>query len=84
MAHRPRVVIYMEILSALIERPCGRTRLSRVANLSYDKCVEMLSELEVRGLVNRSTQDGHEVFGATPDGSQVVDDWTKLWRRLNP
>jgi predicted transcriptional regulator len=74
----------MEILAELIERPSAKTRISRVANLSYDKCVEILSELEERGLVIKSMQDGHEFYGVTPDGSQVVDDWTKLWRRLNP
>jgi predicted transcriptional regulator len=74
----------MEILAELIERPSGKTRISRVANLSYDKCVEILLELEGRGLVAKSTREGHEIYGVTPDGSQIVNDWTKLWRRLNP
>jgi predicted transcriptional regulator len=74
----------MDILAELVVRPSGRTRISRVANLSYDKCVEILTELEVRGLVTRSTQEGHDVYGVTLDGCQIVEDWAKLWRRLNP
>ncbi len=84
MRHRPRVVIYVEILSELRERPSGRTRLSRVTNLSYDKCVEILRELEAKGLVRKAAHEGHNVYGATPDGSQVVDEWSRLWARLMP
>ncbi len=82
MRHRPRVVIYVEVLSELRERPSGRTRLSRVTNLSYDKCVETLRELEARGLVAKAAREGHDVYSATPSGYQVVEDWNRLWQRL--
>ncbi len=84
MRHRPRIVIYVEILSELRERPSGRTRLSRVANLSYDKCVEILRELESKGLVSKVVQDGHDVYKTTQDGYQVAEDWNRLWQRLKP
>ena len=74
----------MEILAELRERPSGRTRLSRVVNLSYDKCVELLRELESKGLVTRSSDEGHDTYGTTPAGYQLVDDWNVLWQRLKP
>ncbi len=84
MKHRPRVVIYVEILSELRDRPSGPTRLSRAANLSYDKCAEFLHELESKGLVRKDVQDGHEVYSTTPEGYQVAEEWTKLWEKLRP
>ncbi len=84
MRHRPRVVIYVEILSELRDRPSGRTRLSRVTNLSYDKCVEILRELEARGLVTKAGQYGHDIYSTTPDGYQVVEDWNRIWEKLKP
>ena len=84
MRHRPRVVIYVEILAELRERPSGPTRISRVANLSYDKCVEILTELEARGLVRKESREGHDVYSTTPDGFQVAEDWNKLWAKLRP
>ncbi len=84
MRHRPRVVIYVEILAELRERPSGRTRISRVANLSYDKCVEILRELESRGLVVKTSHEGHDTYSTSQAGSQIVDDWNRLWVRLRP
>jgi predicted transcriptional regulator len=84
LKHRPRVVIYVEILAELGERPCGPTRLSRATNLSYDKCVEILAELEGRGLVRKDAQDGHSVYSTTPEGFQVAVDWNRLWAKLRP
>ena len=78
------MVIYVEILSELRERPSGRTRLSRVMNLSYDKCVEILHELESKALVTKVTVDGHENYSVTQAGYQIVDDWSKLWEKLKP
>ena len=84
MRHRPRVVIYVEILAELRGRPSGPTRVSRVANLSYDKCVEFLGALEARGLVARETSDGHVIYRTTPEGYRLVEDWESVWRRLMP
>jgi predicted transcriptional regulator len=84
LRHRPRLLIYVEILSELRDRPSGPTRMSRVANLSYDTCVEILKELEAKGLVRREAKEGHDVFSTTPAGFQVVDDWTRVWERLRP
>jgi predicted transcriptional regulator len=72
----------MAVLAELRERPSLPTRISRVANLSYDKCMEILGELEARGLLRRASRDGHDVYGVTEDGYQLVEDWSKLWRRL--
>lgn len=74
----------MEILADLRERPSGPTRISRAVNLSYDRCSEMLKELESRGLIIRSEADGHDSYGVTPAGSRLVDDWSSVWKRLNP
>jgi DNA-binding IclR family transcriptional regulator len=41
--------------------------------------MEMLNELEARGLVLRKTEDG--LYHATPDGYQWALDFKKVWER---
>lgn len=74
----------MDVLGRLIERPSGPTRLSRLCNLSYDKCAEILAELEARGLVRKETEDGHDVYSVTPDGYKLTEDWRKIWEKVYP
>ena len=81
MSHRPRIAIYAEIVWELAERPSQPTRVSRACNLSYDLCVEMLNELEARGLVLKKIEEGHEVYHATPDGCQWVLEFKRVWER---
>jgi len=84
LKHRPRVLIYVELLAELSERPSGPTRLSRVGNLSYDTCAEILNELEAKGLVRKESKDGHDIYSTTPSGYQTLEDWNKAWERLKP
>jgi predicted transcriptional regulator len=84
LRHRPRFEISMEIIGRLVAQPCGPTRLSRICNLGYDKCVEMLTELERKGFVKKEIVDSHEIYSATPDGFQVAEDFARLWRKVYP
>lgn len=84
LSHRPRIAIYAKILWELAERPSQPTRVSRACNLSYDVCIEILNELEARGLVSKATEDGHEVYHTTRDGYQWVLDFDKVWERVYP
>ncbi|MDG6898778.1 MAG: hypothetical protein JRN24_03460 [Nitrososphaerota archaeon] len=84
VSHRPRILLYATILWELAERPSQPTRLSRACNLGYDVCVEMLNELEARGLVLKTTEEGHEIYHATKEGSQWVLDFGKVWERVYP
>jgi len=84
LSHRQRIVIFATILWELAERPSQPTRLSRACNLSYDVCVEILNELEARGLILKSNEDGHEVYHATKDGYQWVLDFGKVWEKVYP
>lgn len=84
MRHRSRLEIYVDILGRLHEQKMGPTRLSRFCNLSYDKCVEMLGELEARALVRKEIVEGHDIYGITQEGYQTVEDFSKVWRRVYP
>ena len=84
MSHRPRIAIYAKVLWELAERPSYPTRLSRVCNLSYDVCSEVLRELEARGLVSKAVEEGREVYHATSEGYQWVLDFDKVWERVYP
>jgi predicted transcriptional regulator len=46
--------------------------------------MEILDELEARGLVSKATEDGHEVYHVTQDGYQWVLDFDKVWERVYP
>jgi predicted transcriptional regulator len=83
-SRRPRIAIYAKVLWELAERPSQPTRISRVCNLSYDVCMEILGELEVKGLVSKSVEEGHETYHATQDGYQWVLDFGKVWERVYP
>jgi len=84
LSHRPRIAIYAKVLWEVAERPSNPTRVSRACNLNYDVCVEVLNELEARGLIVKKMGDGHEVYHATPEGYQWVLDFNKVWERVYP
>jgi predicted transcriptional regulator len=84
LSHRPRIAIYAKILWELAERPSQPTRVSRVCNLSYDVCIQILGELEARGLVLKAMEEGHEVYHTTSEGYRWVLDFDKVWERVYP
>lgn len=68
---RARLHALMEILHALREGPMLPNRLSQVCNLNYQRAMEMLDQLEKKGLVSRMVQDGHDLYNLTQDGLKV-------------
>ena len=43
------------------ERPSRPTRISRVCDLSYGKCLDILNELEAMKMVTRSVHEDNEI-----------------------
>jgi predicted transcriptional regulator len=84
LKRRPNILIYMEILSLLLDGPRGPTRLSQAMGMNFGKFVEVASFLESKGLIRRGMLDDHEVYFITTEGVQVRRDWEKVWERLGP
>lgn len=61
----------MELLHALRDGPLIPNRLSQLCNMNYQRMKEMLDHLENKGLITRTVQEGHEMYGLTPDGLKV-------------
>ena len=84
MKKRPAIMIYMDILTLLRDGPVGPTRLARACNLSYDRLGNYLAPLLAKGLVIEGTEEGHEFYGITPEGLQLLRDMEGVMRRLLP
>ncbi len=82
MKRRSDVLIYKDILGALLSGPVGPTRLARACNVPYDRLAGYLSFLESKLLVRREVQEGRELFYITQDGSQTHQDIEKVWNRF--
>jgi predicted transcriptional regulator len=81
---RERTLILMEILSILRSRPMGPTRLAQSTGLSFDKFMEFATLLESRRFVQKSVREGQNVYVITSDGSQLLEEWEKLWTKISP
>lgn len=79
---RPNIVIYKDILGALLSGPMGPTRLARVCNVPYDRLTGYANILESGGFLRREIQEGHEIFHLTREGYQLHDDMEKVWSQL--
>jgi predicted transcriptional regulator len=84
LKRRPALLIYYEILSLLLARPMGPTRLAGSCNIAYDRMVDYLKLLEVRGFMRKEIEDGHEVYHLTPEGSKMQQDLKSVWARVGP
>ena len=74
----------MEILDLLLDGPKGPTRLSQALGLNFSKFLEFAAFLQTKGLIRTETQEGHEVYLITPEGTDINHDWKKVWNRLAP
>jgi predicted transcriptional regulator len=74
----------MEILSMLRSGPMGPTRLAQSTGLSFDKFMEFATLLESRRFVEKSVREGQNVYGITPAGIQLLQEWEKLWTKISP
>lgn len=84
MKRRPGVLIYMRILEELRREPRGPTRLAQSVNLSYDKFVPFLQDLERKGLVTNGNQEGRQLYSITQDGIDTFLNWEKVWEKTKP
>jgi len=81
---RERTLILMEILSILRAGARGPTRLAQSTGLSFDKFMEFVTLLESRRFVEKSVREGQNVYAITPDGSQLLQEWEKVWTKISP
>ena len=66
-------MIFWEILRALAPGSQHPTRLSRVANVPYDRLGEYLKFLTAVGLVKVGSAEGHEEYSITPKGMEALN-----------
>lgn len=84
MKKRERTLILMEILSILRTGPRGPTRLAQSTGLSFDKFMEFATLLESRRFVEKSTREGQNIYTITADGSQLLQEWERVWTKISP
>ena len=84
MKKRERTLIMMEILSILRSQSMGPTRLAQSTGLSFGKFMEFATLLESRRFVEKSVQSGQSIYAITPDGSQLLQEWERLWTKISP
>jgi len=74
----------MEILSSLRAGSKGPTRLAQATGLSFDKFAEIATVLESRRFILKATREGQSVYVITPDGSELLQDWERIWTKISP
>ena len=84
MKHRDTTVICWEILRALAGGPQLPTRLSRVANVPYDRFGEYVQVLISGGLVKVDSSEEHERYAITPQGMEALHHLDTGLRMLFP
>lgn len=73
LKNRDTTVICWELLRAMAPGPLGATRLSRVANVPYNRLPDYLGYLTAGGLVKAETYEGHERYRLTPRGMEALN-----------
>jgi len=81
---RADLVIVMDILGNLLDGPKGPTRLTQACNLTFDTMTKFVGILAVRGFVQTTTENGHEVYSTTPAGVEIYRQYRKFWEALYP
>jgi predicted transcriptional regulator len=84
LKRRPSILIYMEILDLLLDGPRGPSRLAQAMGLNFNKFLEFATFLKAKELIRSEVQDGHELYFITQQGSELNQDWKKVWNRLAP
>jgi predicted transcriptional regulator len=72
----------MEVLKALREEPRMPTRLGQICNIRYDRLDAILGPLEERKLIRKEMLEGHLVYGITPEGLKIYNEWEGFWGKL--
>ena len=79
---RSKIVIYLDILTALLEGPKLPTRVAQTCNLSYDNLVKFAAILEAMKLLERKPEEGHELLSITADGFKLQEEFRKNLLKL--
>ncbi len=82
MKKREAVLIYMELLSSLLDGPKGPTRLAQACNVNYGRIEGFTGPLLRKGLIRSAATDGQETFSITEEGARVYEEWLGIWRKL--
>ena len=78
--YRSRLRIISDILSVLVEEggSAGPTRILYGANLSHDRLVRYLEEMEQKGLVRRFSDDDRTRYEITDKGRRLLREVRKI------
>jgi len=81
--YRSKIRIFADIVET-IDREGGEAKVTRIlygANLSYDRLVKYLKELERAGLVEEAVdRTGRTVYRLTPKGREFLFEYKKIER----
>lgn len=84
LKNRDTTVICWELLRALARGPQLPSRLSRVANVPYDRLGDYLGLLMSGGLVKAEPAQGHEMYAITPKEMEGLNHLDSGLRMLFP
>jgi len=82
LKYRSKILIYMEILSALMLQPRLPTNLAQAVNVNLSRLDEYLGPLEAGSLVKKDKIDAHEVIAITPAGRNMWEDLHRIQSML--
>ena len=82
MRKRDPTLIFMDILSSLMEGPKVPTRLAQACNINYTRLEGFAQPLLEKGLIVKQRLDGQDAYAITKEGSSLYHDWLEIWRRL--
>jgi predicted transcriptional regulator len=74
----------MRILEEVRREARGPTRLAQATNLSFDKCVPYLQNLEQKGFIAKTNTEGRDVYSITQAGTDVFLEWQRFWEKWSP
>jgi predicted transcriptional regulator len=84
LKNRDTIIIYWELLKAMVSGPQIPSKLARVANVPYTRLEEYLEFLKSNGLVKLESAEGHENYSVTPRGMELLNLLDQGLRMLYP
>jgi predicted transcriptional regulator len=77
--YRSKCRIFADILRAIKESEQGKvTHLLHKANLSYDRLIYYLGELERSGLINKTADKDRSIYSITVKGEKFLAEFAKV------
>ncbi|HDI74998.1 MAG: hypothetical protein DRJ52_01495 [Thermoprotei archaeon] len=76
---RSKLEIYASILEAIKrERKCRVTRILLYANLSYDRLIKYLTDLEKAGLIEKEKHNRGVYYRVTAKGDEFLKEYQRI------